>query len=115
MLVNPASALAAKCLPGKEKRTIEPGFIAKISERKVHFSPEVRDTLLLRTGEKMKSITLLLNIDSSFIITASFLLPSIPQLCEIMPTVLIKFADREPEDQFILGFTLCGGRKGARY
>ena len=52
MLVNPTSALAAKCLPGKEKRTIEPGFIAKISERKLHFSPEVQDTLLLRTGEK---------------------------------------------------------------
>jgi len=37
MLVNPTSAWAAKYLPGKEKKTVEPGLIAKISGEEATF------------------------------------------------------------------------------
>lgn len=52
----------------------------------------------------MKSTTSLLNLHYTFI-TSSFLLPPIPQPCEIIKYVLI-----EPEDQLILGFTLGAGQ-----
>lgn len=98
--------LVAKC-PGKDKRTMEQGFVSKISGKEGTFQARSIRYIALKNRKKVKSTTLLLNIHYIFITSSFFPLP-IPQPCE-MPIVLIKYVLVEPEDQLVLGFTLGAG------